>query len=75
MRILKSDRLLGVAPHVKSGKLKGLAVTSAQPSALVPGLPTVAASGLPGYEMVGVAGIWAPAKTPRSLSDLVPTNS
>jgi len=34
-------------PHVKAGRLKALAVTSAQPSALVPGLPTVAASGLP----------------------------
>jgi tripartite-type tricarboxylate transporter receptor subunit TctC len=47
---------LGV-PHMKSGKLRALAVTSAEPSALVPGLPTVAASGVPGYEAVGRTGI------------------
>jgi len=44
--------------------LRALAVTSAEPSALVPGLPTVAASGLPGYEVVTMTGIWAPARTP-----------
>ena len=54
-------------PHAKSGKLRALAVTSAEPSALVPGLPTVAASGLPGYEKVGMTGIWAPAKTPAAV--------
>ena len=49
---------------MKSGKLRALAVTSAQPSALVPGLPTVAASGLPGYESASIYGVLAPAKTP-----------
>ncbi len=39
-----------VLPHAKTGKLRTLAVTTAEPSALTPGLPTVAASGLPGYE-------------------------
>src|SRR5262249_13833443 len=39
-----------VLPLAKSGKLRALAVTSAQPSALLPGLPSVAQSGLPGYE-------------------------
>ena len=56
-----------MTPHVKSGKLRALAVTSAEPSALVPGLPTEAASGLPGYEAVGRTGIWAPAKTPAAI--------
>ena len=56
-----------VAPHVKSGKLRALAVTSAEPSALAPGLPTVAASGLPGYEAVGMTGMFAPAKTPAAI--------
>ena len=56
-----------VAPHVKSGKLRALAVTSAAPSALAPGLPTVAASGVPGYEAVAMTGIWAPAKTPGAI--------
>ena len=55
-----------VAPHVKSGRLRALAVTSAQPSALVPGLPTVAAS-LPGYEAASILGIFAPAKTPATI--------
>jgi len=56
-----------VTPHVKSGKLRALAVTSAKPSALMPDLPTVAASGLPGYEAVSVVGMVAPAKTPRPV--------
>ena len=54
------------APHMKSGKIRALAVTSATPSVLAPGLPTVA-SDLPGFEMVGIFGIWAPAKTPRAI--------
>ena len=56
-----------VAPHMKSGKLKALAVTSAQPSTLAPGLPTVAASGLPGFAAVSDAGMFAPAKTPTAI--------
>jgi tripartite-type tricarboxylate transporter receptor subunit TctC len=53
--------------HVKAGKLRALAVTSAEPSALTPGLPTVAASGLPGYESISYTGMFAPAKTPAAL--------
>ncbi|MBI4189040.1 MAG: tripartite tricarboxylate transporter substrate binding protein [Betaproteobacteria bacterium] len=56
-----------VAPHMKSSKVRALAVTSAQPSALLPGLPTVAASGLLGYETVNSVGILAPAKTPAAI--------
>jgi tripartite-type tricarboxylate transporter receptor subunit TctC len=54
-------------PHVKAGRVRALAVTSAEPSALVPGLPTVAASGLPEYEAVLTLGIFAPAKTPAAI--------
>ena len=54
-------------PYVKSGKLRALAVTSAQPSALAPGLPTVAAAGLPGYEAVSIIGILAPAGTRATI--------
>ncbi len=54
-------------PYVKSGKLRALAVTSAEPSALTPGLPTVAAAGLPGYESVAIYGIFAPAGTPATI--------
>ncbi len=53
-----------VAPFVKSGKVRAVAITSAQPSPLMPGLPTVAASGLPGFVAVSVAGLLAPARTP-----------
>ena len=56
-----------VAPHVKSGRLKALAVTSAQPSPLFPDVPTVAASGVPGYEAVQNIGVFAPAKTPAAI--------
>ncbi len=52
-----------VTAHIKSGRLRALAVTSAEPSSLLPGMPTVAASGLPGYELVSLYGIFAPAKT------------
>ena len=58
-----------IAPHVKSGRLRALAVTSAQPSALAPGLPTVAASGVPGYEAVTLYGLYAPAKTSAAIID------
>ena len=53
--------------QVKLGKLRALAVTSAQPSATAPGLPTVAASGLPGYEIIQTLGMFAPAKTPAAV--------
>jgi tripartite-type tricarboxylate transporter receptor subunit TctC len=56
-------------PFMKSGKIKGLAVTTAQPSALAPGLPTMAASGLPGYESKATLGMFAPAKTPAPILD------
>jgi tripartite-type tricarboxylate transporter receptor subunit TctC len=54
-------------PHIKTGRLRGLAVTSAKPSALAPGLPTIAASGLPGYEAVQSNALYAPAKTPAAI--------
>jgi len=51
-------------PLVKSGRLRALAVTSAKSSPLVPGIPAVAASGLPGYEVTRVTEMLAPAKLP-----------
>jgi tripartite-type tricarboxylate transporter receptor subunit TctC len=56
-----------MVPNVKLGKLRALAVASVQPSALFPTLPTIAASGLPGFEATGMTGIWAPAKTPEAV--------
>jgi tripartite-type tricarboxylate transporter receptor subunit TctC len=55
-----------VAPHIKSGRLTALAVTSVKPFAAFPDLPTVAAT-LPGYEAVQILGVWAPAKTPVAV--------
>ena len=54
-------------PHVKSGRLRALAVTTAEPSPVTPGVPTVAASGLPGYEIVGETVLYAPGKTPATI--------
>ena len=56
-----------VMPHVKSGRLRALAVTSAQRFAVLPELPTVAESGVPGYSAVGWFGLFAPAATPKEL--------
>lgn len=54
------------APHFKSGKLRALAVTTAEPSALTPDLPTVAQF-LPGYEATVLTGMFVPAKTPAAI--------
>ncbi len=56
-------------PHVNSGRLRALAVTSAKPSAFAPGVPTVAASGVPGYEASAPSGVYAPAQTPPAIID------
>lgn len=53
--------------HVKAGKLNALGVTSLQPSSLFPGLPTIASSGIPGYEAVSTYGAFAPARTPATV--------
>jgi tripartite-type tricarboxylate transporter receptor subunit TctC len=53
-------------PHVKAGRLRALAVTSAEPSPLVPGLPTVAAT-VPGFESASYLSIFAPAGTPAAI--------
>ncbi len=59
-----------VMPHIKSGRVRALAVSTAQPSALAPGLPTVAAS-VPGYETGAVICVFAPARTPAAIVDLL----
>jgi tripartite-type tricarboxylate transporter receptor subunit TctC len=60
-------------PFIKTGKIRGLAVTTAQPSGLAPGLPTVAASGVPGYESRATLGMFAPAKTPPAIIEQLNT--
>lgn len=58
---------VSVSPHTKSGRLRGLAVTGGRRSALLPDLPTIAETGLPGYEMLNWLGMFAPAGTPRGV--------
>jgi len=56
-----------VLPHVEAGRLKALAVTGVKRAQTLPGVPTVAESGLPGYQAVGWFGLLAPAATPGSI--------
>jgi tripartite-type tricarboxylate transporter receptor subunit TctC len=56
-----------VAPHLNSGRFRALAVTSARRSPLFPDLPTVAETGLPGYESVARFAVLAPARTPPAI--------
>jgi tripartite-type tricarboxylate transporter receptor subunit TctC len=58
-------------PHAKSGKLKALAVTSAKRSKAVPQYPTVAESGVPGFEMIGYFGLLGPAHVPVAVVNKV----
>lgn len=62
------DSVVSGMPHVKDGKLKALAVTSATRSALAPELPTVAESGLPGFVSSTWFGIYAPKGLPADMS-------
>ena len=58
---------ISVLPHIKSGKLRALAVTSLQRSPVAPEVPTVAESGYPGFEALAWHGILAPARTPPAI--------
>lgn len=58
-------------PHVRSGKLRALAVTSAARSRAAPELPTIAESGLPGYEVTAWNGVLAPAGTPAAIVERI----
>jgi tripartite-type tricarboxylate transporter receptor subunit TctC len=60
---------IGILPRVRSGQLRGLAVSSAKRIAAAPELPTVAESGLPGFDVVAWFGIFAPAGTPKPIVD------
>ena len=58
---------ISVLPHIRSGKLRALAVTSLERSPVAPEVPTVAESGYPGFEALAWHGILAPAKTPPAV--------
>jgi tripartite-type tricarboxylate transporter receptor subunit TctC len=62
------DAVPSLLQHIKSGKARALAVTSAKRLPSLPDVPTVAESGLPNFEMVSWYGIWAPAKMPADLA-------
>ncbi|HTQ73652.1 MAG TPA: tripartite tricarboxylate transporter substrate binding protein [Burkholderiales bacterium] len=64
---LMFSSVVAIVPHVKAGKVRGLATTGAKRLALLPGLPTIAESGFPGYEASSWYGILAPAGTPRDI--------
>jgi tripartite-type tricarboxylate transporter receptor subunit TctC len=61
------ENMPGTMPFVKQGKLRALAITSAQRSPLEPALPTMAESGVSGYEVVGWQGLFAVAGTPPEI--------
>jgi tripartite-type tricarboxylate transporter receptor subunit TctC len=68
------DNIVAVTNHVKSGRLKPLAVTSAKRSASLPDVPTMAESGLPGFEAVSWIGALVPAGTPQPIVDKIHTD-
>ena len=61
------DTITAIQPHVKSGAVRGIAVTTIKRSSAQPSLPTIAESGLPGYDASTWGGILAPAGTPKDV--------
>ena len=59
--------IVSVLPHMRGGKLRGVAVTTAKRSPAAPEIPTIAESGVPGYDHGPWNGFLAPAKTPRAV--------
>jgi tripartite-type tricarboxylate transporter receptor subunit TctC len=64
---LMFDNLPSALPHIKGGKLRALAVTSAQRAPVLPDVPTIAEAGLPGFEASSWFGVLAPAGTPPAI--------
>ena len=62
---------LSAMPLVKAGRLRAIAITTAQRSKVLPELPTVAETGVPGYEVIGWFALFAPAGTPQTLVALL----
>jgi tripartite-type tricarboxylate transporter receptor subunit TctC len=61
----------GVMAQVRAGKARAIAVTSAEPTPLIPGLPAIAQSGLPGYAYENWWGLFAPARTPAGVVGII----
>jgi tripartite-type tricarboxylate transporter receptor subunit TctC len=64
---LMFDNMPSSLPHVKTGRLRAIAVTGSKRSPAVPDLPTIAESGVPGYDSVAWFGVLAPAGTPPAI--------
>ena len=56
-----------IVPHIQSGKVRAIGVTTPKRTPLFPDIPTIAETGLPGYESLGWFGVFAPAKTPEVI--------
>lgn len=65
------DNVMTSLPNIKAGKVKGVAISSSSRSPLVPDLPTVAESGLPGFQSLVWFGLLGPANTPKAVVDRV----
>jgi len=65
--MLTMDSLVQSLPHIKSGRLKALAVLGPKRTALLPDVPTIAESALPGYALTNWFGLLAPAATPKQV--------
>jgi len=61
------ENIVVASPYVKSGRIKALAVTSAKRASALPSVPTMAESGVPGFEAIGWFGVVAPAATPKDI--------
>ncbi|MBB1630969.1 tripartite tricarboxylate transporter substrate binding protein [Cupriavidus sp. UME77] len=66
---LVMDLMFSALPQVNGGKLRAIAITGAKRSPLLPNVPTVAESGVPGFETLAWNGLMAPANTPRPIID------
>jgi tripartite-type tricarboxylate transporter receptor subunit TctC len=64
---LMFDNLPSALPFIKAGKLRAIALTSSKPSSALPGIPTIASTGIDGYEASSWFGLMAPAKTPAAM--------
>ncbi len=64
---LMFDNVPSIGPHVKSGRVRGIAVSGPRRSPVFPDIPTVAEAGVPGYETIAWGGVIGPAKLPKEI--------
>src|SRR5262249_37188647 len=67
--------ILPVLPHIKAGRLRALGVSTAQRTSLLPGVPTIAEAGVPGYELTSWYGILVPGRTPQPIVSILHKNA